>query len=391
MRRILCLYMTIGSGHRMAANAIRQALLTLTPEVEVRSLDPLAQRWDGFVPVANFINAGMLMLPDFYDRSWQTGNARFLGEGLAKFRPLMSIFEKVLDEFRPEVVVCTHALPCRVLTRLKDRRPELKLVGVITDFGVHPYWPTEQVDLYAVPSEEARGVLEHRGVRREIILPTGIPVNPIFSERRDARQAALALGLNPDEPMVLIIAGAAQFGPYVQFAFQLTRLLRNLTQLPNSVQVVVVTGLNDKLKRRLEAQAGHLDRPVRVLGYVDYLSDLMRAATVIVSKAGGLIMAEALAAARPLIVMPPGQGQERMNAEYLVRNGAGFEARDWREALRLLDELLRDPQRRQAMTERAKSLGKSLAAVHVAQSVMGLGMPVVNGRVVESTNLNTNA
>jgi len=383
MRRVLCLYVTIGSGHRTAANAIRHALLTLAPEVEVQILDPLAATWGGFVSVANFLNAIVLRLPHLYDHSWRTGNARFLGESLAKFRPLASIFEKVLDDFRPDVVVCTHALPCNLLTKLKDRRPTLKLVGVITDFGVHPYWPTEQVDLYAVPSEAAGDVLERRGVRPETILPTGIPVNPVFSESRDARPSALALGLNPDDPIILIVAGAAQFGPYVQFASQLTHLIQNLTQLSSPVQVIVVTGSNDRLKWRLEAQAGHLDLPVRVLGYVDHLHDLMCAATLIVSKPGGLVMAEALAVGRPLIVMPPGQGQERMNADYLVRNGAGLEARDWREALGMLADLLRDPERRQTMTERAASLGKSLAAAQIAQSVMHL--------IADSVTLNADA
>src|SRR4029077_16304725 len=86
-------------------------------------------------------------------------------------------------------------------------------------------------------------------------------------------------------------------------------------------QVVAVCGRNEKVRRRLEAQG--FPTPTLVLGFVDYMPELMRACDVIVTKAGPGALAEALATGLPLVITGFLPGQESPNVDYVVGSGVG--------------------------------------------------------------------
>src|SRR4029077_16572432 len=86
-------------------------------------------------------------------------------------------------------------------------------------------------------------------------------------------------------------------------------------------QVVAVCGRNEKVRRRLEAQG--FPTPTLVLGFVDYMPELMRACDVIVSKAGPRALAEALTTALPLVSSGSLPGKDSPNVDYVFRSGVG--------------------------------------------------------------------
>ena len=85
-------------------------------------------------------------------------------------------------EMQPDVVVSTHFLSSDIVSFLKRRRHlRSRLITVITDFGVHPFWLSPATDCYCVASEATRDILKAAGVPSEIIRVTGIPVDPKFT------------------------------------------------------------------------------------------------------------------------------------------------------------------------------------------------------------------
>jgi processive 1,2-diacylglycerol beta-glucosyltransferase len=367
MTRILCFYLTIGSGHRTAAEAAAQAVPQIAPQAEAVCLDPIHRAWPGLIALLNGMHAlTTLLARGVYDREWRAGRVRPALSWLAGQPGVRALFENCLDEYQPEAVICTHAFPALILAALKRTRPRLTLVGVPTDFGLHALWPLDGVDHYCVPGPQARGDLEARGFDPHRITETGIPIDSRCAE------AGAMPGPEPGARRVLVVAGARRLGPYVSALPQILGFVDRLGQLAEGAQVVIVAGSNRWLRRELERRAAHLPVPVRIIGYTHDMPSLIRSAELVVSKPGGLITAEALAAGTPFVIVAPGPGQERANAEYLLEHGAGVLARDADEILRVVGGLLRDPARRAGMAERARGLGKPRAALRVAQTALAL-------------------
>ena len=95
------------------------------------------------------------------------------------------------------------------------------------------------------------------------------------------------------------------------------------------------------------------------------------ASDVILSKPGGLVVSESLAAGLPMVLFSPIPGQEEANADFLVRNHAavcvetktGF----FESAVR---DLLSDRSKLVAMANSAQRLGKPHAAATIIDTAM---------------------
>ena len=104
----------------------------------------------------------------------------------------------LIERLRPSAVVCTHAFPCGVMAAYKrEFDPALPVMGIVTDFVVHPFWVYKNIDAYAVATPEIRAALIARGVDPAAIGVDGIPVDPRFGAaagrpRRAARAAGAA-------------------------------------------------------------------------------------------------------------------------------------------------------------------------------------------------------
>jgi 1,2-diacylglycerol 3-beta-galactosyltransferase len=85
----------------------------------------------------------------------------------------------------------------------------------------------------------------------------------------------------------------------------------------------VICGRNEGARRRLDGLRDASGHPVPVLGFVDNMADWMRAADVVVTKAGPGTIAEALCSGLPLLLTWYIPGQESGNLEWLVDIGAG--------------------------------------------------------------------
>ena len=90
--------------------------------------------------------------------------------------------------------------------------------------------------------------------------------------------------------------------------------------------LVVVTGRNAALKAKLEELAPSLPTPMTVLGFRNDVPELMRAADLLVTKAGPGTIAEASVAEVPVVVYDYVPGQERGNLDYVRTNGIGVVA-----------------------------------------------------------------
>jgi UDP-N-acetylglucosamine:LPS N-acetylglucosamine transferase len=102
------------------------------------------------------------------------------------------------------------------------------------------------------------------------------------------------------------------------------------------------------------------------------MARMMGAADVVVSKAGAMTCAEALALGRPLLLHRSLPGQEQANELALVAAGAALRARSPRELRRHLAALVGEPELRMALASTARSLGRAEAGPTVAKEMLAL-------------------
>jgi processive 1,2-diacylglycerol beta-glucosyltransferase len=302
------------------------------------------------------------------------GVAYWVGDQLSVSSPLLMGFNRlgmrslarVLAEESPDHVVSVHPTPAAALSELRSRGlPVPPHATVFTDFVAHTQWMHPHVDAYCVPAEEIAHDLKARGVPRERVAVTGVPVGQEFGEPSERAQARLALGLSPRLPVLLFMdGGGGGLG-------RLEEAMRTLAQMKDPLQAVVVTGREEGLEARLRELAVGVESRVKIFGYVDNVRQLMAAADFLVTKAGGLTLGEALAADLPVICFGSLPGQETRNERFAAMAGVALVARSGAQLQRVIGAALRDPVLLRHIRERIRLYRRPHAARQVVELVLG--------------------
>jgi processive 1,2-diacylglycerol beta-glucosyltransferase len=363
---VLFLSASVGEGHTAAACAVRHAVIDRMPDAYCEVVDSYRFASQVFHRVASNGYIGMVkMLPQLYKYIYDQAER---ATKVSAFKTWLHHYTAVnlrqhISEIAPDVVVCTHAFPCGVMAEYKREYADSPpVLGIVTDFVVHPFWIHRNIDGYAVATGAMRQALIARGVSSDRISVTGIPVDPRFGgdvSREDARRA---IGVDPHRTTILLMGGGLGIGP-------LEKALRCIEQLRHDAQIVVVVGKNSRLEQRLTEAARHMEMPVTVVGFVPNVFDFMRGADILVSKPGGLTSSEALAASLPIVMLRPLPGQEERNARYLQECGVGMRVQTSRELTGMLDRLLSNPERLARMRANARVLARPDAASAVADMI----------------------
>jgi processive 1,2-diacylglycerol beta-glucosyltransferase len=279
----------------------------------------------------------------------------------------MERLARYLDEARPDAVCSVHCTPAGTMSDLRlAGRTAIPCLTVITDYVTHSQWIHPAVDRYCVPNDIVRGGLVERGIPASRIVVSGLPVERKFLRPLDRPALLDKYGLRPDVPVVLVMAGAyAMLGGVLD-------VTRALAQFARPIQVIVVCGYDRRLEGQVRARAAGSPHPFRVVGYVDTVEELMTASDILVTKAGGVTISEALVKRLPMLVYRPIPGQEEGNTRFLLDRGAALAPRTPEELLAQLETLLGDPARLAAMAEAAGALGRPDAAGVVTAELAGL-------------------
>jgi processive 1,2-diacylglycerol beta-glucosyltransferase len=268
----------------------------------------------------------------------------------------------LLEAERPQAVVTVHATPAVVLSHLAEAGVRIPPhTTVVTDFVAHSQWIAPRVDRYCVAAAEVKHDFVARGIPAERITITGVPVRPAFDAAIDPDEARRHHGLSPRLPVILAMAGArGSFG-------RLADVARAFTAVRAPFQGVIVAGHDARVAADLRAAAR--GTTIRVLDYVPDIHRLMAASDVLVTKAGGMTLAEGMAAGLPLVLFGSLPGQERRNERFATRNGIALVAGSTADLARTLERALTDPALLDALRTGVERLRRPDASRRVAAVV----------------------
>ncbi len=362
--RLLLVYGFEPSGHASAAIALQAAAKARGLEAERLNVS-LHHRWFG-PAVARAYMALIQRFPGVWRALYD--NERVANVALAWRRIYLILnhrkLERTLARLRPDVIVCTHAPPLGALALEKERGGlSCPLAGVVTDFKAHTYWIRPGADLYLAPTQAAAAEMVRRGIPEENLRVTGIPIHPAFAAALPPAEARRRLGLPQGAPVVTLSGGSRGLGKISSVAEAL------LAKLP-AARILVLTGVNRPLFRHLKARHRGQGR-LWVYPALDAprMAEVLAASDLLVGKAGGLSVSEALAVGVPIIIFEPIPGQEAENAAFLSSSGAALVAPTLEDAAGLAASAL-EPGRLAALKARARALGRPDSADRAVAAIV---------------------
>lgn len=368
---VIVTYVPAGAGHEKAAEAVFAALRQKSAETKTVLLNAL----DGMSAWYQWsFTQGYLGLVHRYPLLWGAAYHLLDLRGLAwaayRLHRLSNtshgkILENIFLRQKPDVIIGTHFFPMEVAAYLKcSGRINARLITVLTDFLPHSVWISPCVDTYVIGSSAGREELLERGVSKQRIHLLGIPIDPKFSKPLNKSELQQRLGLRTDRFTVLVCSGGFGTGPMAE-------LVQALNRVRTPLQILVVTGKNSALLRRLESAQEPTPHALQLYGFIDNMEELMTVSDLMITKPGGLSSAEAMAKGLPLLLVAPIPGQETRNARTLCRQRIAMLARNLREYPGIVQQLCQDPGRLQEMAR----LGKAASFPDAADSVARLVYP----------------
>jgi processive 1,2-diacylglycerol beta-glucosyltransferase len=371
-RKVLLMYISRVSGHRQASMAISKSLKKFMPDADVMSINGFGYNYPLLEQVVNAAYMTVIRhTPKVWDYLYDNPKVVKRSANLRRFLNKSSHkkLAKLFKEFPADTVVCSQAFPCSMVADYKtSNKLSFTLIGVLTDFAPHSYWINEGVDYYIVPSEDTKERFIKKGVPADKIRVFGIPIRYKFAERLDERKTRESLGLASDVPTVLVMGGGQGLG-------SMKEAVKALIASEESLQLIVVAGSNQKLFKWLKKVSAKSSKKILCYDYASNIDELMEAATLIVTKSGGMTTAECLAKGLPMVIITPLPGQEARNTDFLLEKGVAVHVHDIRNLAEEVELLLRSPQRLKAMSVAAFESGKPHAADDIARLVIARGIP----------------
>lgn len=367
-RRVLILTADAGFGHRSAANSVASALEEMYGDLcEVIILNPLEDKRTPFFlrDVQSDYDKMVRNVPELYrfgyDASDSTVPAAIMEQSLTVL--LFEVMRDIVRSYRPDAILTTYPLyqaPLRAAITIL--RTTIPVLAAITDLAtVHRIWFSSSVDLCMVPTGIVRDLALNHGLLPDQVQVTGIPVNPeVVRDKRSPEEIRQALGWRTDMITALAVGSRR--------VDRLIDTLNVMNHFGQPIQLIMVAGKDEGLYREMGEVEWHV--PYKLYDFVNNVPTLMKASDFIISKAGGLVVTEALACGLPMLLIDAIPGQETGNADYVVQNGAGDLAFTPIEVLETVSHWLADGGRLlRDRAENAIQLGRPNAAYDVANTV----------------------
>ena len=363
---IIFLFSDTGGGHRSAAEAIIEALELEFPR---KFTCEMVDFFLNYSPPP--LNLAAPVYPTFsrmdtlwkfsFDQSDDPDRMRVI---YSMFWPYIRLFlYKLLREHPCDMFVSVHPLINIPLLRAMRRREICKpYLVVVTDLvSTHAAWFANEASKIIIPTQQAVRRAIRANVKPDQLKIIGLPVADRFckpvGEKRGLREK---LGWPQDKVVILLVGGGEGMGP-------LEEISREIDSSNLDVALVAITGRNKKLKEKLESINWSI--PVHIYGFVKDMPDLMRAADILLTKAGPGTISEALIAGLPIILYHRISGQEEGNVSYVIDEGAGVWAPDIADIIETLRAWLVNPSKRQEAVDNARRLARPNASREIAQEI----------------------
>ncbi|MFQ3544935.1 galactosyldiacylglycerol synthase [Halobacillus rhizosphaerae] len=304
------------SGHHHAADAIIDGLKSRSEEIECKKIDFLSDI-SPFLEksVASFYLKWIKASPKTYNLAYQ----RFSYTNEPDKKPylwyerlFLNKMEQLIIREKPTLIICTHGFPSYFVSRLKMKHKiNIPVINIYTDFFINDIWGKEGIDYHVVPNLRIKKQLEKNDrVSPERIICSGIPVHEVFTEKIKISPLE-----NKENYSILVAGGSSGLG-------NMSELLEEVRS--SNADFKILCGNNGELYEQIVNLNHEKITPVPYLSSKQAMNKLYEECDAIVTKPGGITISEALKKHLPIFIHSSLPGQEKINEEFLAKEGLVF-------------------------------------------------------------------
>jgi processive 1,2-diacylglycerol beta-glucosyltransferase len=367
--KVLALTISAGKGHSRAAEALKEYYAKHYESVEMEIVDALKY----INPLVDKLIVGSYLkslkkTPLLYGKLYEYAES---DDTISSVSGLVNDFlsikiKNLLEEYNPDVVLCTHPFPLEMLSILKRKgKTSVPTAAILTDYAPHPFWFYSHIDAYIIPHEDFIQDLVEKGIAKDTIYPLGIPVCEGFFKDIDKSEARRSLGIDEKKLTILMMGGGLGIG-------NIKTIFENLAFSALDLQLIACTGSNLKLKNQLIDISSRCNKKTLIYDYTDNISLLMSACDILVTKPGGLTITEALIKNVPIVITSTIPGQEEKNADYLLNNGLAARVKNSDSIVTIIKQLTESKIRLQCMKQMAKEKCKPNATRDICELLINM-------------------
>lgn len=358
--RVLIATAGFGEGHNSAASGLKQAL---GPDEVAQIVDPceIAAPY-----INNRVKKAYRRLTTHTPYIWKgiynaCDRRDFSKERVPLMRKIRATLGSLIEEKEAEALLSTYFLYPYFLERhVKRKGRRVPVFTVVTDsIEINAAWFKAPCDDWFVTDRFTRQKLVDFGLSPSVVHEFGFPIQPRFKHLTPLPHEG---SISPFKVLFFPTANRPRF----------KSSLRTMLEADPSVEATVVMGKNVKALYRstLEIKAEFSER-VTFLGWTQLVPELLSSHHVIVGKAGGATVHEAIAANCPMLVHHIVPGQEEGNLALLESSGCGSYVDSSSELKDAVQKLVNnDGALWREQKENMKKIAKPDAAETIAQFVL---------------------
>ncbi|MEA3207281.1 MAG: processive 1,2-diacylglycerol beta-glucosyltransferase [Chthoniobacter sp.] len=308
MPKVLLLSAAYGEGHNAAARGLQAALTELGADAEILDLfemtggavyDRSRRAYIDLINRAPNVWAAIYRLID---------RVPIVSLTLPFMGSMFRLLRRLLEEKQPVAVVSVYPAYGYLIEQLFPQTRPFTFHTVVTDsITINSVWYRCASDTFIVPNEDSARVMRAAGVPAAKVHTLGFPVATRFASNRPER-------LPPTPPRILYMINAGR-----DRAAEIVRRLLEIEPL----HLTVTVGRDEALGRELGAIASALGKPLEIHGWTPLVPELLMTHHLLIGKAGGAMVQEAIAARTPMLLTQIVPGQEEGNAQLLILNRCG--------------------------------------------------------------------
>jgi len=331
MSRIWVGYVGCGSGHKKAAEAIRDVF-------ENREILFYFNLSDLAHPAVKFFyEQGYRLAVGYLPILWRFLYNIYFLDFSRRLLNLTNLFIfKIFADFivreNPGVIVSTHFFISQIVSSLKERGLiNSKLITVITDFGIHPLWISKNTDYYIAATRHTASILKQTyNITSDKIKTWGMPLRREFLT---STSSSLPERYKKPENLFTFLLFSSEFG--------IGPFKKVIEDFCNKCGIFVIYGRNSAVKRYIEALKNTLY--LLAFRHKEEIWELMQLSDLVITKAGGLSIYECIAMRKPVVFMHSIYGQEAGNVDFVLKHGLGFNPETPQELITTLRNIVDDP------------------------------------------------
>ena len=373
--KILIFYASYGGGHLNAAKSVNDYLKNNYQAIDVELIDCMKYVNKTIEKVTTKAYTEMAKkIPWAWGRIYSDSQKGPFAHITSRSNKIMAIrLLKLLREKQPDLIISTHPFGSQMCSYLKRKgKISAKIATIMTDFAPHDQWlvGSDFTDFYFVAHEQMKQYLISKGIDKQKIFATGIPLSNRFLKSYSKTQILADLNFSPKKKTILFFGG----GEFGLGKTKTIEIFEGFVKYCTDMQIISIAGKNEKMKMAFEKIVSHYlaENRVTVFEYTSQVPEFMSVSDLVVTKPGGLTTTESLASHLPMMIINPIPGQEEENAEFLEKNGIAIWIKKEDSVSEILENLFCHPDKLKNMKENTKKLAKLHSTKNICDILLNL-------------------